>query len=95
MNKFLKAKHWQLFLLTFAIPMVFQFIIMGYLVSDMTSQTSQNPILMLNSLKLFPIMMIIYMSVLFGWYWSVAIGLQKRVPEHVKMKVKKFSFSFL
>jgi hypothetical protein len=34
------------------------------------------------------------MGVFFGWFWSIAIGLQKKVPENVKMKVKKFKILF-
>jgi hypothetical protein len=45
-------------------------------------------------MKFFPIMMIIFTGVFFGWFWSVAVGLQIKVPEDVKMKVKKFKIFF-
>jgi hypothetical protein len=34
------------------------------------------------------------MAIFFGWFWSVAIGLQKKVPASVTMKVKKFKIFF-
>lgn len=42
----------------------------------------------------FPIVMIVFIGTQFGWFWSVAIGLQSKVPENVKMKVKKFKLLF-
>jgi len=75
-ERFLKAKHWQLFLLTFGIPMICQFILMG------------------NYFRLFPILMIVFMGVFFGWFWAIAIGLQKKVPQGVKMKTNKFKVFF-
>ena len=93
-EKFLKAKHWQLFLLTFGIPMIFQFIMMGSMFSNFGAETPPDPTIMFNYMKFFPIMMIVFMGVFFGWFWSVAIGLQKKVPENVKMKVNKFKIFF-
>ena len=94
-NKFLKAKHWVLFLLTFGIPMVFQFVMVGLMLSNLfTSQNSDffDPF---DRMKFFPLVMLVFMAVLYGWFWSIAIGLQKKVPENVKMKVKKFKFFFV
>ena len=93
-ERFLKAKHWQLFLLTFGIPMIFQFIMIGTMISNIGSETNTDPTSIFNYLKLFPLVMIIFMSIYFGWFWSVAVGLQKKVPENVKMKVRKFKIFF-
>ena len=93
-KKFLKAKHWQLFLLTFGIPMIFQFVIMGTMFANVANGNNPDPTFMFNYMKFFPIMMIIFMGVFFGWFWSVAVGLQSKVPEDVKMKVKKFKIFF-
>ena len=91
-DKFLKAKHWQLFLLTFGIPIGFQFIMMGSMISNIG--TNPDSTMMFNYMKLFPIIMLVFMGIFFGWFWSVAIGLQSKVPESVKMKVKKFKVFF-
>lgn len=34
------------------------------------------------------------MATFFGWFWSVAIGLQSKVPKNVIMKVKNFKIFF-
>jgi hypothetical protein len=48
-NRFLKAKHWQLFLLTFGVPLISQIILMGSLISNFTVETNPNPEIISNS----------------------------------------------
>jgi hypothetical protein len=93
-EKFLKAKHWQLFLMTFGIPMIFQIVMMGSIFSNWGSGKNPDPSFMFNYMKFFPLMMVIFIGVFFGWFWSVAIGLQSKIPQDVKMKVKKFKIFF-
>ena len=93
-EKFLKAKHWQLFIIIVGIPLIFQFVMMGFMMFNFTIESNPDPSMMFNSMKFFPIMMILLIGVIFGWFWSVAIGLQIKVPEHVNMKVKKFKVFF-
>lgn len=93
-NRFLKAKHWQLFLLTFGIPLIFQFVMMGTMMVNIGKGNIPDPSFMFNYMAFFPILMILFMGVLFGWFWSIAIGLQSKVPEGVKMKVNKFKIFF-
>lgn len=93
-NTFLKAKHWQLFLLTYGAPMIIHLVIMGSLMANIASHTIPDPTMMLGYMKLFPVLMVVFMAVLFGWLWSVAMGLQKKVPENVKMKVTRFKVFF-
>ena len=93
-ERFLKAKHWQLFTLMFGIPILFQIIIIGTMFSNINSETNPDPTAMFNMMKFFPIIMILYMGIFFGWFWSIAIGLQKKVPKNIKMKTKKFKIFF-
>lgn len=91
---FLKAKHWQLFFLSFGIPMFFQGIFMANFISNIESGNIPDPSIIFNYMPYFSILMILFIGVLFGWFWSVAIGLQAKLPEGVKMKVKKFKILF-
>jgi len=93
-DRFLRAKHWQMFTLTFGIPMLLQFIMMGFAISSLAAGKAPNPEIMFGYMKFFPIYMIIFSGAFFGWFYSVAIGLQKKVPKDVKMKVKKFRIIF-
>lgn len=93
-NRFLKAKHWQLFLLTFGLPIIFQLFMMGFMFSSISAETSPDPETFFEFFKFIPIISIIYAGVFFGWFWSVVIGLQKKVPENIKMKVNRFKTFF-
>ncbi len=99
---FLRAKHWQLFVLMLGIPSVYQ----AYFMSQIWGFQSQpEPVVgkegftqVLNEefiqLDFFPYVMIFFVLVFFGWFWSIAIGLQKNIPKEIKMKVKKFKVFF-
>ncbi len=92
-EKFLKAKNWQLFLLQFGIPMLLQFVVMGTMFSNLNGGSGPN-LPSFNFMTLFSVMMIFFTGTLFGWFWSVAVGLQSKVPDGVKMKLKKFKIFF-
>src|ERR1700733_7342513 len=96
MKIFLRAKHWQLFLLTFAIPFSLQIVMMANIFSHLLHQPDNVPDVtaVFSYLKLLPVIMVLYMGTLFGWQFSVATGLQKMVPAGVHMKVKKFKIFF-
>lgn len=85
-EKFLKAKHWQIFLITYGLPFLIQAIMI-----PMTIMGS-NPMIMF---KIFPIMMILFIGGFFGWFWSVAIGLQQVIPDEIKLNVRIFKIFFL
>ena len=92
-TRFLTAKHWQLFILTFGIFFIFQISIVISIFTK-SEELNKDPLKILNILQLFPIMMIFYCAVTFGWFWSVAIGLQQKIPQEIKMKIKKFKVFF-
>jgi len=94
-EKFLKAKHWQIFLLIVGIPVLIEIIMLIILFIDFDFESvNPKPKVMLSFLGIFPIIMILYLSVYFGWLWSIAIGLQSKMPENVKMKIRKFKILF-
>ncbi len=75
MKFFLQLKHWQLFILLIGIPIALEFITVGliFTADDISSGLEQ-------FLHIFPILMLIYISVLFGWLWSVGVFLSKKLP---------------
>jgi hypothetical protein len=84
-EKFLKAKHWQIFMITFGLPIILEIVAMPFMI------IGNNPMVIM---KIMPIMMIFFIGGFFGWFWAIAIGLQNKVPTGVKMKVKKFKVFF-
>ena len=93
-DRFLKAKHWQLFLMTFGIPMIFQFIMMGTIFATLGNGNPPDPTLIFSYMKFFPLIMILFMGVFFGWFWSVVTGLQKTIPTEFQLKLNRFKIFF-
>ena len=84
-NFFLKAKHWLIFTLMVGIPILFQIIAIIYIIS------SETPTITFST---FPIFMLLYMGVFFGWFWSIGVGLHKFLPEKHDLNLKKFKIFF-
>ncbi len=96
-NWFLKAKHWQLFLLIFGLPFIIQIIAMGIIVTSSISgdETAPDPAFMFRYfMPVFSIMMLLFIFGLLGWIWSMASRLQKMLPEHVRLNLRAFKFFF-
>jgi len=93
-NLFLKAKHWQMFLLTVGIPIALQVSLMLFIFSKLAHNQSPDPTMMLSYMRFLPLIIVVFMAFFFGWYWSVAIGLQEKIPQNTTLKVKKFKIFF-
>ena len=93
-NKFLNAKHWQLFTLMFGIPILLQVGTMISMFANVDSNGNPDQTGMLNMMKIFPIIMLVYVGLFFGWFWSIGMGLQKFIPTDINMKIKKFKIFF-
>jgi len=94
-NLFLKAKHWQLFLLMFGIPIFLQMLLIGTTISEAVE--TENPLAVFRMMKWFPIILIPTMLISLGWMLSVGVGLQKHLPQYVNMKTfwLKFLLGFV
>ena len=104
-RKFLTAKHWQLFVLMFAIPFVLQIFGMVQLFGmvetfeamEHTGDVSPEFVMdsMMSYFGIF-IVVIVVMSLLFlGWLWSVGVGLQDKITEELKMKTGLFKAALI
>lgn len=93
MNKLLKAKHGQLFILLFGIP--FLLLLLNIYVEfsnyDTKIHREQSSF---NFESLFHLSRLLAVVVFFGWIWSIAIGFQNRIPGNIQMKVNKFKALF-
>lgn len=91
---FLKAKHWQLFLLIFGIPFVFQITLMLLTISQLFASINPDPTVMFKFMNFIPFIILIPTLALFGWLWSIGMGFQNKIPVNVKLKVKRFKLFF-
>ena len=91
MNYFLKAKHWQLFLFIFGLPIAGR--ILSFTIYFFTNNNLilfSKPILLLSTVLNF-----ISLLVLFCWMWSVGVILNKKTPASLKMQVTYFKIAIL
>lgn len=91
---FLKAKHWQLFSAIIIIPAILQ-------LSAMLSVTQLEVAIDYNSttndlslFQIFPLVVILFARMLHGWFWSITMGLQKFIPQELKINLRKFKIFF-
>ncbi len=78
MKKLLQFKHWQLFLLLMGIPILFQFVIMN----------SMNNLIYV--IVGFPIMMILMVTLMFSWLYTLGTHLYALLPQTVTMNLSRF-----
>ena len=100
---FLKAKHWQLFALMLGIPLLYQVYFMSQIwrfqaqPESVEGEEGFTEVLNEEFIQFdffFPLIMISFSLLIFGWFWSIAIGLQKKIPKGIEMKVKTFKVLF-
>lgn len=98
MGIFLRAKHWQLFLVIFALPMIFYIGIFVNMFATMAvnieTNAVPNPAMMFSWFKWFPVLIVVVIGTLLAWEWSIVMGLQKFIPVGVKMKTSLFKVFF-
>lgn len=92
-NQFLKAKHWQLFFLLIGVP-IGLFLTLGVIISSIlkggTPPEPEDFFKLISIAKFFPLVMVLFASLIFSWFWSVSVGLQNNLPKSVEMKTTKF-----
>ncbi len=85
MNIFLRLKHWQLFILMFAIPIILQIL----LEVSIFSGAPVNPFWVLLIL-----VMVLYLAPFFGWIYTLGTNLYEKLPPEAPMKLRKFKLFF-
>lgn len=68
------------------LPIIFQFITIGSVIS------SNNPTTMFN---FFPVTMILYIELLFGWFYALGTNLHKKLPPTATMNLTRFKIFLL
>lgn len=81
MKIFLRMKHWQLFSLLFGIPFIFQ------VIGTTSIAYFKNPTILFMA---FPTIMFLYMAAFFSWFYTLGTNLNRKLPDTVKMNLKKF-----
>lgn len=94
MSILLRIKDWKLFLLIFGVPLLFQAAFIWSIITTIPS--GPTPASFIYSYILFGILIIVLFSIIFfGWLWGIGVGLQKHLPEELRLPTGQFRFSVL
>ena len=91
MNWFLKAKHWQLFLIIFGLPIICRIaVFVIYIFSFEDEVFILKTFLVLSSIVNF-----VSILLFFAWLWSVGVILQKQIAPALKLNLRYFKIALL
>jgi hypothetical protein len=65
------------------------------MISSTFQTENPDPVIFLSYFKFLPILLIVIMAIYFGWFWSVGVKLQEKLPSNVNMKIKNFKIFVL
>lgn len=85
-ERILKAKAWQIFMISFGLPILLQIVSLEVILVNSTN------VLVFNYMT---IISLIFMFGFFLWFWAMAIGLQRKIPDHLKMNIGLFNVFLL
>jgi len=83
MKIFLKLKHWQLFGLLMGILLILQ---IAGVTTIIVSQDSTK------MFTVFSLILILFVAVYFGWFYTLGVNLNTKLPDTVKMSLTKFKW---
>jgi hypothetical protein len=86
---FLRAKHWQIFLLLFGITILGDVAV----ISDSISETAQSPFGKAG--LLFGVVMVLFMFCFLAWFWSMGSFLNLIVQPTLRLKMGFFRFALI
>lgn len=92
---FLKAKHWQLFIIMFVIPGIISLFLIFPLLETFINFRTSEPEFTVEFVLYILIFILITMSPYYIWIWSVVTELHKKIPENLYMSLKKFKVIFI
>jgi hypothetical protein len=84
-EKFLKAKHWQIFIITIGIQAIIQAKFIPVLIR------LDDPRIILITV---PLMILFSITGFFLYFWSTGVGIQAILPNDLKIKIKGFKIKF-
>lgn len=93
-KKFLNVKPLPLFVLIFALPVLLLIAEIASDISSYNNNSNQNTPMTYDFENIASLFRLIATAIFFIWIWSVVVGLQKKIPENIEMKIGRFKFFF-
>ena len=92
---FLRAKHWELFLLLFGLPFLFQ--ISLTFIMDLNKEGDKNYFFSWTKgyLQIPPVLLCLIFAGLLAWIWAISCGLQRLIPMEINLNWNRFKLYLL
>ncbi|WP_108124659.1 hypothetical protein [Saccharospirillum mangrovi] len=88
MNFFLKAKSWQIFMVGIALPIVAPYLAIYFNFKIIAVSSGYE-------LLLIPLCLLIGFVIYFLWFWSLGVGINRRIPAEIRPGNNFFKFSII
>lgn len=85
----LRAKHWQLFIILFGLPVGIYVLLIIQLIAS-AQRGGSMPTSVLSAGAVLIIIFIIVIVTMIAWFWSIGVGLQEKISEPYKLKTAFF-----
>jgi len=95
MDIFLRARHWQLFLVLIVLPFFIGLATVVNMLAHVIQYDQPDPAIIFSHLKFLPVAVIWYAVGKMCWEWAVAIRLQRLAPQGVPFKNTAFKIFFV
>jgi len=89
---FLRAKHWQLFVVGFVPVIIFYINTMLNVFGGAYMQNPEDVSFLFESYRYFGPVMVIVGIVNYGWIWAIGEGLHAKLPPYVTMNIRRFKW---
>jgi hypothetical protein len=93
-DRFLRAKHWQLFFLCFVTIVVAYIGFFWALLESLSEQTSFGRWDIQWAFGFFFSAIALVIMIILGWLWSIAVGLHHLLPSGMNLSLKRFKLVF-
>lgn len=95
MKSLLKAKHWQLFLFVYGLPLLYTIVLLCYMVQSIIKNNAFGVDVISNYSKFSLLFVIIPVLLLLCWFWSVVEGLNNKLRNELKLRTSKLKISIM
>lgn len=95
MDIFLRAKHWQLFVIIYVIPIIFVIVMMISVFASVFQNDQPDPLVIFRYFRFIPVISLFSVAGKLGWEWAVGIRLQRFAPPGVVFKNTAFKIFLL
>lgn len=94
-SNLLKAKHWQLFLIVYGLPLLYQLVLVVDITLNAVRNNNMDIEMILNYSKFSSLIILVFVLLFLYWFFVVGIGLNNKLSVQLKLHTNRFKFCLL